>query len=108
MPNTYSWQFLTLESRLAEAGLQDVVKRVVCLLKADNGDGVIVDQLLNLQIGAVDPMAFTEFADLTAIEVQGWVEAALGAPSIASWQAVLDAKIDELTQNRALSPPWVT
>jgi hypothetical protein len=108
MPNTYSWQFLTLECRLAEAGLQDVVKRVIGLFKANNGEGAIAEQLLNVQIGAVDPMAFTEFEDLTATEVQGWVEAALGAPAVASWQAELDAKIDELTQNRALAPPWVT
>jgi len=39
---------------------------------------------------------FTAFADLTASDVQGWVEAAIGADKITEMKASLDANIAEL------------
>ena len=39
---------------------------------------------------------FTAFADLTASDVQGWVEAAMGAEAVTNMKAGLDAQIDEL------------
>ena len=39
---------------------------------------------------------FTAFADLTASNVQGWVEAAMGADKITEMKAGLDANIAEL------------
>ena len=39
---------------------------------------------------------FTAFADLTASDVQGWVEAAMGEEAVTSMKAGLDAQIDEL------------
>ena len=39
---------------------------------------------------------FTPFADLTASDVQGWVEAAIGAKDITEMKASLDVSISEL------------
>ena len=39
---------------------------------------------------------FTAFADLTASDVQGWVEAAMGEEAVTNMKAGLDAQIDEL------------
>ena len=38
---------------------------------------------------------FTAFADLTASDVQGWVEAAIGADEVTAMKAALDAQIAE-------------
>jgi hypothetical protein len=43
-----------------------------------------------------DLSSFTAFADLTASNVQGWVEAAMGADKITEMKAGLDANIAEL------------
>ena len=39
--------------------------------------------------------SFTAFADLTSSDVQGWVEAALGADEVTALKANLDAQIAE-------------
>lgn len=106
MPNTYSWQFLTLECRNTESGFSKVVKRVVGLYRADNGSGVTSDQLLNIVLGPLDPLTFTEFELLTAAEVRGWVEGAMGASSLSAWQAMLDARIEDQLQITPEPPPW--
>jgi len=43
-----------------------------------------------------DLSSFTAFADLTASNVQGWVEAAMGEDKITEMKAGLDANIAEL------------
>jgi hypothetical protein len=42
-----------------------------------------------------DLSSFTAFADLTASDVQGWVETALGADTVTAKKASLDANIAE-------------
>jgi hypothetical protein len=42
-----------------------------------------------------DLSSFTEFADLTASDVQGWVEAAMGEDEVQSKKDGLDAQIAE-------------
>ena len=39
---------------------------------------------------------FTAFADLTASDVQGWVEAAMGEEAVTNLKSGLDAQINEL------------
>ena len=39
---------------------------------------------------------FTAFADLTASDVQGWVEAAMGEEAVTNLKSGLDAQIEEL------------
>jgi hypothetical protein len=43
-----------------------------------------------------DLSSFTAFADLTASDVQGWVESALGDDKVTEMKAGLDAQIAEL------------
>ena len=40
-----------------------------------------------------DLSSFTAFADLTSSDVQGWVEAAMGADAVTALKAGLDAQI---------------
>ena len=44
---------------------------------------------------SLTPAAFTAFADLTASDVQGWVETAMGADAVTALKAGLDAQIAE-------------
>ena len=50
-----------------------------------------------------DLSSFTAFADLKASDVQGWVEAALGADEVTAMKAALDAQIAE-----SITPTSVT
>jgi len=43
-----------------------------------------------------DLLDFTAFADLTASDVQGWVEAAMGEEAVTNMKVGLDTQIDEL------------
>ena len=43
-----------------------------------------------------DLSSFTAFADLTASDLQGWVEAAMGADEVQVKKDSLDAQINEL------------
>ena len=43
-----------------------------------------------------DLSSFKAFADLTASDVQGWVEAAMGAEAVTNYKADLDAQIAAL------------
>lgn len=108
MPNTYSWQFLTLECRITEGGFNKVVKRVVGLYKADNGAGVHSEQLLNIAIGPLDPLDFTEYPVVTPAEVQEWVEGSIVPAALTGWQATLDARIEDQLLITPEPPPWIT
>ena len=48
------------------------------------------------ELDTSDLSNFTAFADLTASDVQGWVETAIGADKITELKASLDAQINEL------------
>ena len=50
-----------------------------------------------------DLSSFTAFADLTSSDVQGWVEAAMGADAVTALKAGLDAQIAE-----SITPTSVT
>jgi len=102
MAISYSWNVSTVDTYPTHNSQSDVVYNVHWRLTATddaNNDadgnpqtaGVYGSQVVDTS----DLSSFTAFADLTASDVQGWVEAALGADKITEMKASLDAQIAE-------------
>ena len=102
MAISYSWDVSTVDAYPTHNSQSDVVYKVHWRLKATddtNNDAkenphtaeVYGEQSLDVS----DLSNFTDFADLTASDVQGWVETALGADKVAEMKAKLDAQIDK-------------
>ena len=102
MAISYTWDVSTVDTYPTKDSKSDVVHNVHWRLTATddtNKDsdgnnwtaGVYGSQALDTS----DLSSFTAFADLTASDVQGWVEAALGADKVSEMKASLDANIAE-------------
>lgn len=105
---TFAWQFTALEVLPAYQGLNDVVEAVHWRLVADDGNGHIAEVYGEQTAGPPDPQNFTPFDNLTATQVQGWVEDAMGAAGVNELQAVLIGQINEQINPTCvtLTPPW--
>lgn len=58
-------------------------------------------------LDAPDSENFTAYADITEEDVQGWVEAKIGADRLANIEASLDAQIaEQKTPKKATGLPW--
>ena len=103
MAISYTWDVSTVDTYPTKDSKSDVVHNVHWRLTATddtNKDsegnnwtaGVYGSQPLDVS----DLSSFKAFADLTASDVQGWVEAALGADEVTAMKANLDATIAKL------------
>ena len=98
----YTWEVSKVDTYPTHNSQSDVVYNVHWRLKAS--DDANNDAEGNPQTASVygsqgldtsDLSSFTAFADLTASDVQSWVEAALGADKVTEMKASLDAQIAE-------------
>ena len=102
MAISYTWDVSTVDTYPTKDSKSDVVYNVHWRLKAtddtnkdSDGNNWTADVYGSQVVDTSDLSSFTAFADLTASDVQGWVEAALGADSVTAKKASLDANIAE-------------
>ena len=105
MAINYTWDVSTVDTYPTKDSKSDVVWNVHWRLKATDDtnketiDGVEVNITSDVYGSQVldtsDLSIFTAFADLAASDLQGWVEAALGADKVTELKASLDAQIAE-------------
>tara|TARA_Y100000592_G_scaffold99478_2_gene175685 strand:+ start:510 stop:857 length:348 start_codon:yes stop_codon:yes gene_type:complete len=110
MAINYKWDVSTVDTYPTHNSKSDVVYNVHWqILATDDSNN---DSKGNPQTASVygsqpldvsDLSSFTAFKDLTASDVQGWVEDALGADKVNEMKASLDAQIAE-----KVSPTSVT
>ena len=102
MAISYEWDVKTVDTYPTHEEKDDVVYNVHWRLTATDDANNDADG--NPQTSSVygtqpldvsDLSSFTAFADLTASDVQGWVEAALGEEAVINYKADLDAQIAE-------------
>jgi hypothetical protein len=102
MAINYTWDVNTVDTYPTKDSNADVVYNVHWRLTAT--DDANNDSDGNPQTATVygaegldtdDISSFIAFADLTSSDVQGWVEAALGADEVTGLKASLDAQIAE-------------
>ena len=106
MAINYTWDVKTVDVKEID-GNADTVFNVHWRLNAEDDANTVKDMQGNdipatasvygtQSLDTSDLSNFTAFADLTASDVQGWVEAAMGEEAVTNMKAGLDAQIDEL------------
>ena len=100
MAISYSWNVSTVDTYPTHNSQSDVVHNVHWRLTATDdanndadGNPQTAGVYGNQAVDTSDLSSFTAFADLTASNVQGWVETALGADEVTAMKASLDANI---------------
>ena len=98
----YTWNVSTVDTYPTLDGNADVVYNVHWRLNAEDdanqdadGNNWTATVYGTQSVDTADIADFTAFADLTASDVQGWVEAAMGADAVTVLKAGLDAQIAE-------------
>lgn len=98
----YTWDVSTVDTYPTKDSKSDVVYNVHWRLTATDdtnkdseGNNWTATSYGSQGVDTSDLSSFTAFADLTASDVQGWVEAALGADEVTAMKAALDAQIAE-------------
>ena len=106
MAINYTWDVKTVDVKEIDSNA-DTVFNVHWRLNAEDDANTVEDMEGNdvpatasvygtQTLDTSDLSDFTAFADLTASDVQGWVEAAMGEEAVTNMKAGLDAQIDEL------------
>jgi len=102
MAISYEWDVKTVDTYPTKDSKSDVVYNVHWRLKAtddtnkdSDGNNWTADVYGSQGLDTSDLSSFKAFADLKASDVQGWVEAALGADKVTAMKAGLDANIAE-------------
>ena len=100
MAISYTWDVSTVDTYPTKDSKSDVVHNVHWRLTAtddtnkdSDGNNWTAEVYGTQAVDTSDLSSFTAFADLTASDVQGWVEAALGADEVTAMKAGLDASI---------------
>ena len=98
----YTWDVSTVDTYPTKDSKSDVVYNVHWRLTAtddtnkdSDGNNWTATSYGSQGVDTSDLSSFTAFADLKASDVQGWVEAALGADEVTAMKAALDAQIAE-------------
>jgi hypothetical protein len=97
----YTWDVSTVDTYPTLDGNADVVYNVHWRLNAEDdanqdadGNNWRASSYGTQALDTADISSFTAFADLSASDVQGWVEAAMGADAVQSLKDGLDAQIE--------------
>ena len=109
MANTYSWLISQLECYPQHENETDVVFTVHWRRQAT--DGTHTGDIYGSQSIEFNPAdTFVPYAQLTQAEVEGWLEAAMGAERISELNAALDKQIaDQINPPVLRMPiPWNT
>ena len=100
MAINYTWDVSTVDTYPTLDGNADVVYTVHWRLTAEDdanqdadGNNWTATSYGTQSVDTSDLSSFTAFADLTSSDVQGWVEAAMGADAVTDLKAGLDAQI---------------
>jgi len=90
MATTYKWVISSLEAKIQEGELSNVIESVHYRYQAESGED-IVDVYGSVGLEAPEADAFIAYEDLTQADVEGWLEANLDVESL---KAVLDAQLE--------------
>lgn len=106
MAATFAWSFPTLDVVYNQDGFANVVKTVHWRYTGVDG----AHSAASYGTVSLDApgQSFTDFEELTADLVTGWVEAALGEERIAQMEAALEAQIagQKAPKTGSVPPPW--
>ena len=104
MTITNTWAVVQMDAYPEEDGETDVVFNVHWTLTGS--DGTYTGYVYGTQAVSIDPTApFTPYADLTETQVIGWVQSAMGAEQVASYEANVATQIADQIDPPVVTPP---
>ena len=104
MSNTYSWIISQLECYPEHDNHTEVVFQIHWRRQAT--DGTHTADIYGSQSIEFNPAdTFTPYAQLTQAEVEGWLEAAMGAEKVSELNAALDKQIEDQINPPVLRMP---
>lgn len=104
MPTTYTWSVIQMDAYPELDGNTDVVFTVHWTLTGT--DGTHTAGVYGSVGVTVDPDApFTPYVDLTQEQVISWVQSALGAEQVATYEANVAKQVDNLAYPPVVTPP---
>jgi len=104
----YTWNAAQLDCYPEAAGQTDVVFTVHWTLSGT--DGTYSSGAYSAVSVPAPTGAFTPYAALTVAEVIGWVQSAMGAEAVASYEAGVAAQIEAQINPTVVTPPlpWLS
>jgi hypothetical protein len=87
---TFNWTISAVERAVSLDGLQDVIQTVHWRYRGTDENGVTAETYGATAVGQPNPQDFTPFDEVTASDVEGWLEVLL---DVTSMQANLEAQI---------------
>jgi hypothetical protein len=87
---TFNWTISAVERAVSLDGLQDVIQTVHWRYRGTDENEVTAETYGATAVGAPNPQDFTPFDEVTAADVEAWLEVLLDVPSM---QANLEAQI---------------
>lgn len=108
MANTYSWSFPSFTVYPNYAGQQNVVCAVSAIYQGNDGSGHQGCVNINVGLTYIEGEPFTPFDQLNQNQVEQWCVAAIGNETLISYQASIDAQIQQQVSPIIidLPPPW--
>ena len=108
MPNAYTWQFEQLVVIPVYQTVSNAVSVVHWRLTGNDGLGHTAQAMGAQPCGPIDVNDFIPYDDLTAADVQGWVEEQMGTAQLNAYKAWLDQQIAAQVNPPLVSlpPPW--
>ena len=88
----YKWVISSLDAKIQENGLENVVETVHYRYQLEDGDH-IVDVYGSVGLEAPDANSFVAFESLTQADVESWLESKLDVEGL---KAGLDAQLDAI------------
>ena len=96
MAINYTWNVSTVDVKEIDGNADTVFNVHWRLTGTDDANDESVSVYGTQSLDTSDLSDFTAFADLTASDVQGWVEAAMGEEEVQAKKDILDAQIEQL------------
>ena len=97
MAITYTWDTKTVDTYPTKSGESDVIFKVYWKLEGvdDTAEKNSAYTTGVVDLDTSDLSSFIAFADVTESDVDGWVQAEIGADQISNYKSGIEAKITE-------------
>jgi hypothetical protein len=101
---TFNWTISAVERAISLDGLSNVIQTVHWRYRGTDENGVTAETYGATSVGAPNPQDFTPFDEVTASDVERWLEVLLDVPSM---QANLEAQIALIINPVTITGPLV-
>ena len=98
--NTYKWVISSLNAKIEDGELSNVIETVHYRYQAEDADGNVADVYGSIGLESPDAESFIAHEDLTQADVEAWLEAKLDVEAL---KEGLDAQLDAIANPTHIS-----